>query len=154
MSTSSISNHSSVENLYEGLLKTVSENEINFNAWKDNIVNMVNSMAKRECGFTTKEEFEEELKLLESMIARIVSNQQDIANTARMAADKAELLNDERHTQDVADWKAAIADASRKYALPMGLRAIKSKKYNPIGTSVFAFLIVYLTVAFVYSIFA
>jgi len=154
MSTSSISNHSSVENLYEGLLKTVSENERNFNAWKDSIVNMVNSMAKRECGFTTKEEFEEELKLLESMIARIVSNQQDIANTARMAADKAELLNDERHTQDVADWKAAIADASRKYALPMGLRAIKSKKYNPIGTSVFAFLIVYLTVAFVYSIFA
>ena len=154
MSTSSISNHSSVENLYEGLLKTVSENERNFNAWKDSIVNMVNSMAKRECGFTTKEEFEEELKLLESMIARIVSNQQDIANAARMAADKAELLNDERHTQDVADWKAAIADASRKYALPMGLRAIKSKKYNPIGTSVFAFLIVYLTVAFVYSIFA
>ena len=35
MSTSSISNHSSVENIYEGLLKTVSENEINFNAWKD-----------------------------------------------------------------------------------------------------------------------
>ena len=69
MSTSSISNHSSVENLYEGLLKTVSENEINFNAWKDSIVNMVNSMAKRECGFTTKEEFEEELKLLESMIS-------------------------------------------------------------------------------------
>ena len=154
MSTSSISNQSSVENLYEGLLKTVSENERNFNAWKDSIVNMVNSMAKRECGFTTKEEFEEELKLLESMIARIVSNQQDIANTARMAADKAELLNDERHTQDVADWKAAIADASRRYALPMGLRVIKSKNYNPIGTSVFAFLIVYLTVAFVYSIFA
>ena len=154
MSTSSISHQSSVENLYEGLLKTVSENERNFNAWKDSIVNMVNSMAKRECGFTTKEEFEEELKLLESMIAKIVSNQQDIANTARVAADKAEPLNDERHTQDVADWKAAIAVASRRYALPMGLRAIKSKNYNPIGTSVFALLIVYLTAAFVYSFFA
>jgi hypothetical protein len=142
-----------VENLYEALLKTVSENERNFNAWKDSIVNMVNSMAKRECEFTTREEFEEELKLHESMIAMIVSNQQDIANTARMAADKAKLLNDERHNQDVADWKAAIATASRRYALPMGLRAIKSKKYNPIGTSVFAFLILSLTVAFVYTLF-
>ncbi len=153
MSTSSISHQRSVETLYEDLLKTVSENESNFNAWKDSIVNMVNSMAKRECGFTTREEFEEELKLLESMIARIVSNQQDIANTARVAADKAELLNDERHTQDVADWKAAIAVATRRYALPMGLRAIKSRNHNPIGTRVFAFLIVSLTVAFGYSFF-
>ena len=54
----------------------------------------------------------------------------------------------------IPSWKAAIATASRRYALPMGLRAIKSKKYNPIGTIVFVFLIMSLTVAFGYSLFA